>query len=1232
MSAETFPNSLPSALNLTRPGIIEASAGTGKTFTIAEIFLTLLLGKKTYSPNADATDFPDAAAEKTAAPNAAGTRPRPPHVREILVVTFTNAATAELKTRLRERIRRSLAETADAAPLALRLAEEEFDEASIFTIDGFCLRMLKEFGIAPTRTENVVASTNAEFDRFAERFRARKIVGGNKNFSAVSTENIRAVVIPISENPKIVPVAPNTEKRTDTDGTGTAKTDGNAAAVANALFEAARELPPLWREQRRAAHDISHNETLSALRDALAENPSLAKKLAAKFRCALVDEFQDTDPVQWEIFRRIFLANDKPIFCIGDPKQAIYSFRGGELATYRAARAEIRKKSGGNTLTLGENWRSTPQTIAALNEIFSFDKKIARELDVGTAKSPKIVALNVPADGVLEFAPVAFPQKKRAALGTAVNDAVPAAVLKIAPVTTNKDDARKNVAESVVADIAELVKRRGVPAREIAVLVLKNDTAADFRRRLEAEKIPVSTTASGSVLREAVATQLDDLMRAMLEPQSETKFRRALLSPFFAGIGEKILAADLAAETNDANAAETNDAETTLSREAAQSAFAEARTAWEKHGFFPAFRKLAETLGFFKNFANVPAADTLTANVLHLVEILHERERSGRLSPRALVAEFEKLLNADDETKNGEEFCLRSANDDENAVKIQTVHKSKGLEFGIVFLPSLWDRALAPKKSAFVKKIVPAARTDGTDAANGAGTSDEFAGTTQFLFDKNSPEFSRAALEKSLSDEACTFYVALTRAKRGLVVYHAPQGESSRSNERWNSYQKQIFEAAGALTEDFSAGVAAAKKTLPHWKICALADALPSEIFPSQNREIGAPAGTAGAHKTPSAGNAARSDAEAPSSDENALISDAEAQRRFDFADGARRRIFREAESVFSFSKLIRASETEEEFFRDDDDENSRASAKNVPAETDASAWRAGETVFPKQPFFDLPAGAEFGTVAHAIFEKTDFRTRKNLGEVVDANLALLAANGTDRGELRAKLVQMTERNLAIPLALGNGGGNGGAGTRDGELALDFGANGANGGGRNGVFRLNELDATDRASELDFYFPLKCSRTLYAELAKIFTRRGGIYAETAALHWPDGKPAGTAPNVAGMMTGFIDLAFRAHGKFFILDWKTNRVVDGRGNADGSAESLSQSALRAEIVRHGYALQWTIYAVALRKFLQTSLGERYVHDRDFGGIVYLFVRWCAPFIDTKSLSSAWLDELESVLFE
>ena len=390
----------------------------------------------------------------------------------------------------------------------------------------------------------------------------------------------------------------------------------------------------------------------------------------------------------------------------------------------------------------------------------------------------------------------------------------------------------------------------------------------------------------------------------------------------------------------------------------------------------------------------------------------------------------------------------------------------------------------------------------------------------------------------------------------------------------WNSYQRLLLRACG-IERFGDEGTA-----LPHWKIISEDEPLPEDAFPPKNENL---------------------PAQKRAKNADALFPPSEAERRFARAENVLKKIADENEGVFSFSSLLKIVSDENDAGGRENDEQSAADDEDaVPAE---SAERNAETHFPKRPFFELPAGAEFGSIVHEIFEKTDFRSRENLDELLNYALPRLpewtTKNANEKNATRERFRALIEENLSLPLP------------PDG-------------------LRLETLAPGDLLRETEFHFPLKRSKNFYAGLARIFSSWGGIYAETAERLWSNsGNALEADATVAGMMTGVVDLAFRANGRVFILDWKTNAVVS-RKNPIAENFLLPESAIREEIVKHTYALQWSIYAIALKKYLRSCLGEAYDHDRDFGGIVYLFVRWCAPYVDSQTLTAARLDELESFL--
>lgn len=1060
-------------LDLTRPGIIEASAGTGKTYTIAEIYLALLCGKTRFP----ATETPS--------------RTKTPSVREILVVTFTEAATAELSGRLKKRIRQALEtrtldaqKTPDSPSLSpeeetlLRLADAEFDEAAISTIHGFCMRMLRDFsfecGLVPTLspTENL----SREIERFAARFLMRHRLHGNEKIKDFKTSDAAKILSALSKNPDIA-VA-------------------NASRPENAKLFVATQGIKEWSERSRN-ETLSFDEVLLCLRDALRKNPALAEKIARRYQVALVDEFQDTDPVQWEIFERIFVRKNRPFFCVGDPKQAIYEFRGGDIFTYQKARAAI--SQSGNALSLKKNWRSTPEMLAAFNEIFQADNAIP------DAYPSAQKTLSVKLGNLLDYTPCEP--------GNAAPLTTQASVFLRSGFEGNAERARSAIFEKVADDIAELVREQKIPPSACAVLVKGNEDAAKILNRLSRRNVPAVMTATASVFVTEEAAELKKILRALLFPQDLNAVRNAATTA-------------LLAETFFKTALSQNE-DALLSR--LRETFFDTAKIWERNGILPAFAALEKQLAFTQTLAKFSDATRRLTNFRHLLEILQNTAHRGKLSPKALYKKFCEMLAAPN--KDSEEQQLR-LDSDAPAVRIMTIHKSKGLQFDIVFLPSLWDLPFQ-KTGQFRPESVRRKNADGN---------------AEIIFRDDSEEFAKAEIESAAQTNACVSYVAFTRAKRACVVYYA-RAVSGKTKTPLNSYIRQLFETAGAFND------ADRNSTLPHWKFLSESDTFP-KIFetPDKNPYL---------KKSPS---------ESPENSQRFA---------FDYLP-QNKRLDENAWGIFSFSKIIgNHGDSAPENFENETKESVRIREIN-----------AGTEVFRAPEQYDLPAGAEFGTLVHAVFEQLDFCSRANLDTLIAQKRAQFP-EWLKSPEKRKKFRRLFESTLKLPI--------------DGAETP-----------------LSQIDVKrDALRELEFLFRAKKSSDLYARLHDVFSSWGGIYEKTAKAHWQNGK-AGTL-KIDGFMHGYIDLVARHENRYYIADWKTNRVMEK------DEKTMSRNDLDSEIVKHGYALQWAIYAVALRKFLQKTLKENYTTKQNFGGISYFFVRWNAVAFD-NSLDDAKLDQLESVLME
>lgn len=1051
-------------LALTRPGLIEASAGTGKTFTIAEIYLALLRGHAFYAP--ESAEPPPRVAD-------------PPRAREILVVTFTEAATAELSARLRARVRKALDEpdgervpVSAAERVALRLADAEFDEAAVSTIHGFCMRMLRDFCVEcglPPGLKPVEEDGDA-IRRFAARLLRRRRLAGDADFARVSVDDAAELLSLFAKNPET-------------------PFDASLAAPWKRAF--LEEGLAAWRERRVSGDSLSFDDVLLRLRDALRENPALADKIARRFKVALVDEFQDTDPVQWEIFERVFVRKKRPFFVVGDPKQAIYEFRGGDVFTYRAARERIESESAGNALTLGTNWRSTPEAIAAFNELFAFDARI------GDFKDARV-------GGHLEFQETRPPADKGEATGA------PAAFLRVG-FPGNGETARTAVRRRLVEDVRALVLGQGVPARSVAVLVGKNSEAETLREALVRAGVPAVTTSKTSVFETREAADVRAVLEAMLAPADEAAVRRAATTQFFG----KTFYADLTPGAENADG---------LAR--LREALFECGKLWERRGVFEAFSRLADAYAFAETLAKLENAAARLTNARHVLELLQSGESRENLAPRAL---FERVFGAGASFGDAAETALRAGGDEE-AVRLVTMHKSKGLEYDFVFLPGLWDRPLLVRDSKRRRKYVRAESADGAKLL----LRPEDGNSRTAAARENAKRFQRAEIEANALNESCVAYVALTRARLAAVVYHA---QATSYNAPAESYMRRLLVAAGLITPENA--IAPAADALPHWR--ALDEAEPFPRLPFEPRAEEAPKSRAFDAET-ARGNALKID---------------------------------DAWGVYSFSGLVGGH-----------DENARD-------ETDAERFADAETpaadeVFPAPPHCDLPAGTHFGTFVHAIFEKLDFRSRGNLDALIEESKGAFP-EWRDDAATRGKFAGMFDATLRLP----------------------FGPAG---------IRLEQIDvARDALREVEFFFRLRRTEDLYSKLHDVFSRWGGIYARTAETHWA--RRARAALDADGFMHGYIDLVARVGDAYFIADWKTNRVMEK------GAKFMTRRNLEDEIVESGYALQWAIYAIALRRLLRETRGGN--GGARLAGVAYFFVRWNAVHFD-DSLDDARLDELEAAL--
>ena len=692
--------------------LIEASAGTGKTFTIAGIYLRLLLERQLA-------------------------------VGEILVVTFTEAATKELRERIRERIREAedafaVGTSSDrlldhllqgsidhaAARRLLTTALRSFDEAAIYTIHGFCQRMLLEnpFESGSLYDTELVTDQGGLLREIAADYWRINCYGapGEAVRAALAAGLGPDALLKIagrrggSPFVEVIPRAalPALPKEGKCDPALLADW---LLALRRGFFDyLAAELP----RRKRRANVRFFEDLLLDLHSALArEGSPLPRLIRDRYRAALIDEFQDTDPLQFRIFDAVYPAGDEtPFFLIGDPKQAIYSFRGADIFAYLDAAAGTEERH-----TLGENWRSEPALVRAVNALFAsrgnpfyFDDIRFAEVEPA-GREGDILTL----DGEPDTAPFRLWFAGRKEVGKPIN----------------KGDAWEMLPQAVAGEIARLlhdgadgrlkIGKRGIVPGDIAVLVRAHRQARLVQRALRQRGIPSVLCSAGNLFDSDEAAEILCFLRAVAEPANERLLRSALVTDMVGVSGD-----DLALLMADESCWERVLAEFRLYHEL-----------WGAGGCMAMAMRFLELRRVRRRILSLSAGERRLTNILHCFETVHGAADAENLGMEGTIVWLAERI-AEEPKREEHEIRLET---DAQAVQLVTIHKSKGLEYPIVFCPFCW------------------AEYGGREAAT--LFHDEKRTT---VVDIGSPELEahrRQAVQESLAESLRLLYVALTRAR-----------------------------------------------------------------------------------------------------------------------------------------------------------------------------------------------------------------------------------------------------------------------------------------------------------------------------------------------------------------------------------------------------------------------------------------------------------------------------------
>lgn len=1039
--------------------LLEASAGTGKTFTIGALVTRYV-------------------AEGVA------------RLDDMLVITFGRAASQELRERVRAQLveaERAFADPDGADPESTLLAhlldveEDErslrrqrlrdalasFDAATIATTHQFCQLVLRSLGVAgDTDAGATLVESLDELvievvdDLYLARF------GQLQTPPPFGRETALGLARTVVGDPQAALAAPRPDDR----------------AGAELVDFACAVRAEIDRRKRRLGL-LSYDDLLSRLAEALADADGPARaRMRQRWRIVLVDEFQDTDPVQWQVLDRAF-SGEATMVLIGDPKQAIYAFRGGDVVTYLSAAGTAEAHA-----TLGANWRSDAPLVERLQVVL-------RGAALG---DPRIVVRSVSAHhegsrlaGAPHPSAFRIRQVRRDGFRLTRSGLISAG------------DARDHIARDCAGDIAELLAARPtwcdrpLVAGDIAVIVATRDQGLLVQRALQARGLQAVTTGGGDVFLTAAGDDWLTLLEALEAPHRSGLVRAAGLTCFFGLTAAEL---DEGGERLTARLADTLRGWGLLLRGRGVAALVEA----------------AEERDLTSRILGCLDGERLLTDVRHLGQLLHETSLRDGLGLTALLAWFR-----DERRRTGAAERPRRLDSDAAAVQIVTVHRSKGLQYPVTYLPFAYQ--------TFEFGVDVALYHD----ESGQRTLDVTA-------DPGALERHRA--EES-GEELRNLYVALTRAQSQVVAWWAPTLNTPLGGLHRLLFGRQpgvrdVPARMDVRDDDYAARVLALIEQLggPTREVSEISAATPP-ITAAPGRPLEA--------------------------------------RRFDRSvDTEWRRT--------SYSGLIRVEETahvgsEPEIAGKDDEPFEPLDELTGPGDV------AGDPVAGvRSPMAELPAGATFGSLVHAVLEHTD----PGAADGLEAELSRHVAEqlrwwpvDAEPAALVAGLVPLHHTPLG-PLAPG--------------------------------LTLAQIPLRDRLRELDFEIPLAGGDLVAAarhephlrDLAPLL--RAHLSPEDPLASYADRLETPLLGDQAlrGYLSGSVDVVLRlpesAGGRFVVVDYKTNLLGDQTA-ADYAPDRLAEAMLHSH-----YPLQALLYSVVVHRFLRWRV-PGYAPETHLGGVLYLYLR-------------------------
>ncbi len=1102
----------PIKVRLEGKNLIEASAGTGKTYSVAIMALRLILEKDL-------------------------------RINQILMVTFTKAAVAELEERIRRFVRlaqryakgeniedmsiKTLVDSV-AEDKSLEVVQEilnsaiiNLDETAVLTIHSFCQQTLTEFAFETNQLFNseMLSDLNPIMEEATQKFWRENITSmdtqllslmlthglsigsimevvknhlDGKLFSsfdktisyqlnpntqsdllsaieaagsegtvhreklmaqilgqreeliekATNNPHARKSFLPLIDNPEVF-INTLIQKRNsdyvkklfgdfvDLAEIIVASDEESAAQCSSCLNYiygfAIQEIGRAIDRKLVQLNQMTFDDVITKLHFALNhDNPNPAKQklqqdlirqLQWKYKAVFIDEFQDTDRLQYQIFKKAFGRNTI-LFFIGDPKQSIYAWRKADIETYFEARRNV-----DHQYSMKTNFRSSKNLITALNHFFYPYKGFDTFYYSSSAENNGELAIS--------YNHVNPPENsKRSELLNSGNDAV--------PISIYKGNKKEEIRTQVVKQISDLLntprytlKGRGIKPSDIGILVRTNSQAQEIKFALSRSNIPAVTVTDTKILQSFEAQELVYVLDAIIN-HTRGKVNRALTTSFINWSPDEILSLD----------------EDTLMER-----FRNYFLKWQQSGIYAALNDFIHgfQLQQYLLSPHIENGERTITNLYHLMEVLYRTENRQHFGPAELL---DWLKTNKNKPESSDDEMIQRIESDEDAVHIVTIHRSKGLEYNIVIAPNL--DFVVRSKSQDKNKII------GIKDANGNYISlkrSEADGEMEELYQRQSEQENRRLL-----------YVALTRAVYKCFVY---RNEYFKNSTLKTFLDPINFEETKGLIEETES-----------------LEEKPRAYRPQEEKE----------------------------------------------------QYILQAENF----RLVHKNWTQTSFSR------LAAHTEYIKREN----YTLKEDDYDDFVFRELTRGAKTGTFIHHIFENIDFADSEKWKYAIDRAIGRFAPN---KGKTYPEKIHTFLKQVLL-------------------TEIDTGT---------ARLRLADVSYGELLHEMEFDYPLE---PFQIKTLEKLTETG------VTVKSPEFYP----PEIEGIMTGFIDLFFKHDQKYYVLDWKTNYLGP-------KLEDYNREAVKQAMTDNNYHLQYLIYSYAVKLYLEHRLGESFDYNRDFGGALYLFVR-------------------------